>query len=203
MSARSPYRTPTARGANMMQANPQRLTSADGSRWATGRTVRGEAPGGGYRPVQVWALKHRVNGKAVTVRAGVARDEAEAWTASREKPMSTFGAYTEQNYGQRVGLTILEQMGGAGRLAMMVGAKNFTTFLAGVQFNIGRGAKDGINKVVVRLDPDDTYTVTFRKPSRTDPMGKVVAEFSGVYADGLMDLFERTTGFYLTMRPRR
>jgi hypothetical protein len=72
----------TRRGANMVAANPQRLTSDDGSRWATGRHVKGETSEPGiYRAVEVWTLKHRVNGKAVTVKSGVDRESAEKWVA--------------------------------------------------------------------------------------------------------------------------
>jgi len=75
------YRVPALRGANMIAANPRRLTAPNGLRWATGRNVKGEVRGcpGRYAGVEVWALKHRVNGKAVTVASGVDRGRAEQW----------------------------------------------------------------------------------------------------------------------------
>ncbi len=125
--------------------------------------------------------------------------------------MGTFGAYTEDRMA--VAQTILAQLGGAGRLAMMVGAKNFVSTPNSVSFKLGGGAKKGINGVRITLDPSDTYTVQFLKISRASgrvssiglpaAAPRVVAEFTDVYADRLMDVFEQATGFYLTLTPRR
>ena len=77
------YRVPTRRGPNNIVASPERLESADGLRWATGRWVKGEgAEPRTYVPVQVWALKMRdESGKAVAVETGRGREQAEAWVA--------------------------------------------------------------------------------------------------------------------------
>ena len=85
---------------------------------------------------------------------------------------------------------------------MMVGAKNFVGLDGGVQFSIGSGAKGRINKVVIKLDPSDTYTVEFwRVNTRTYEMVKV-DETSNVYNDSLMNVFEAATGMYLTFGRR-
>ena len=65
----------------------------------------------------------------------------------------------------------------------------------GVQFSIMRGAKDGINKIVIKLDPSDTYTVEFWKIGRA-PAFKctLVSEHYDIYVDSLHDLIQRQTG---------
>jgi hypothetical protein len=99
----------------------------------------------------------------------------------------------------QVAKTICEQMGGIPRLRLMTGAKDFYTLVepaCGVQFKIGRGARDGINAVRVLLDAArDTYTVEFLRLHGTSR--KVKFSFEDVYADSLVDLFETTTGFTL------
>lgn len=74
-------RTSTLRSANAVEANPHRLTSADGLRSALGRTVKGESSTPGtWVPVEVWTLKERRDGKWQVVRTHCGRKEAEAWT---------------------------------------------------------------------------------------------------------------------------
>ena len=41
---------------------------------------------------------------------------------------------------------------------MMIGGKRFIAVDRGLMFSIGRNA-NGINRIIVRLDADDTYTV--------------------------------------------
>lgn len=55
----------------------------------------------------------------------------------------------------QVAETIRQQLGGA-RFAMMTGAKNFVGGENMLLFSVGRGAKAGINRVRVTLDPSDT-----------------------------------------------
>lgn len=105
--------------------------------------------------------------------------------------------------GMEVAKTILDQMGGVGRLAMMVGAKQFVALPNGVQFKIGGGAKNKITKVRIELDPSDTYNVSFWKGEKVTTLKQVGETHTNVYCDSLMDLFERETGFYLTFKPRK
>jgi hypothetical protein len=75
------YKVSSLRGANMIAANPQRLVSKDGTRWACGRNVKGEgkAPRT-YVPVEVWSLRCRDQyGKAVEVARHMSRTQAEEW----------------------------------------------------------------------------------------------------------------------------
>jgi len=97
--------------------------------------------------------------------------------------------------------TILEQLGGVRRLQLMTGARDFVggeAFGRGfVQFKIGRGARDGINKVRIELDPSDTYTVKFYQ---TRGQGfRYAGEVPGVYCDTLVSVFEARTGLRLSL----
>ena len=91
--------------------------------------------------------------------------------------------------------TILFQMGGSKRLKIMIGAKDFIGDEKSVTFKFRKG-KDGINAVTITLDPSDTYSVKFLKLRGLTPP-KVGAEFSGVYCDQLIRLFETTTSLAL------
>jgi hypothetical protein len=96
----------------------------------------------------------------------------------------------------QVALTILEQLGG-GQFAAMVGLKQVIAHPTGVQFGIGHGAKDGINKVLVMLQADDTYTVEFWTVRKFGALRHEVIE--QVYCDSLREIFESRTGFYCTL----
>lgn len=96
--------------------------------------------------------------------------------------------------------TILKQMGGTGRLSMMIGAKDFvaldTPERGGVQFGFKGSAKTG-NKFRVILTRGDLYDVEFwyiRGASM-----KKVAEFDGIYAGQLKYIFELHTGLRLSL----
>lgn len=91
--------------------------------------------------------------------------------------------------------TIIAQLGGR-RFQVMTGASNFLALDSGVQFNIGAGAKSDINKVVVTLMPDDTYTVEFWRIKRRSLDITKVSDYVGVSADTLQRVFTEATGFY-------
>lgn len=76
------YRVPRSRGANVIDAAPQRLESTDGSRWATGRNVKRNLPGHRYDAVEVWTLKERDSRGRACIRARHCdRRQAEEWVA--------------------------------------------------------------------------------------------------------------------------
>lgn len=93
--------------------------------------------------------------------------------------------------------TILSQLGG-GQFNLCVGLKNAVALESGVQFQIGRGAKHGINKVRVILNACDLYDVEFWKCGKFE--FKCVKSLEGVYAEDLRDIFTDATGFYCTFR---
>lgn len=94
--------------------------------------------------------------------------------------------------------TIIEQMGGLRRIALFTGAYEFTACKNGVFFRIpGKGfAKDSINLVSVTLTPSDEYDMTFSRIRG----GKIkeIKKYEGVYCDQLVELFQDTTGLYLS-----
>lgn len=102
---------------------------------------------------------------------------------------------------QQIASTILAQLGGA-RFRAMTGARDFLAIERGLQFRLPSNfARDGINTVRITLDPSDTYTVRFLEVRGTDVTEH--HETSGVYCDGLEDLFTRRTGLDTRLcRPR-
>lgn len=96
--------------------------------------------------------------------------------------------------------TIIQQMGGAGRLRMFVGT---TQFVSHPESQANRGAVSfrfkgsrKYNHLKVTLDWNDTYTMTFKRLTR---QGVATREksLSMVYCDQLIELFEQSTGLYL------
>jgi hypothetical protein len=94
-----------------------------------------------------------------------------------------------------VAQTILAQLGGTGRLAMMCGCKQFMADSNSVLFKVGSNAKK-VTACRVVLDPSDTYTVEFYAGRGLNI--RKVSECSDVYADMLREIFESKTGMYLT-----
>jgi hypothetical protein len=88
---------------------------------------------------------------------------------------------------------ILRQMGGTGRLKIMLGAKDFCAIDNGLRFRMPSNfAKDGINLVEIVLTPMDEYNLIFSRLRA----GKVkeITRFEGVYCDQLHRLFRDATG---------
>jgi hypothetical protein len=96
-----------------------------------------------------------------------------------------------------VGHTIFQQMGGAGRLRAMIGAKDFGVGENVAQFKWAAKARNGANSIRIVLDPSDTYTMEFYKIRAGN--AKLVKSFSDVYADSLKRIFESETGLYLSL----
>ena len=94
-----------------------------------------------------------------------------------------------------VAKTILEQMGGSGRIVAMTGAKNFIFDVASVSFRWT--ARRGPNHCTVTLRGDDTYDVTFGRLVKYELRETSTA--SMVYADQLVPIFESTTGIFLSL----
>ncbi len=98
--------------------------------------------------------------------------------------------------------TILAQMGGMKRLALMIGAKDWVGGENYLQFGF-KGSR-WANKCTVTLDANDTYTMEFFKFPR-DPMKITKTSFNavssddGLYCDMLVKVFESETGLYLSL----
>jgi len=90
--------------------------------------------------------------------------------------------------------TIVDQLGGHGRLRAMVGADYFLELSSGVSFTFkNRHASKG-SHVTVSLRSDDTYDMDFYRIT-----GALVKRYEGVYADRLVEIFEAQTGLYLRL----
>jgi hypothetical protein len=96
--------------------------------------------------------------------------------------------------------TILEQLGGR-RFVSMTGAKALTACDNGLRMKLpGNLTRSRINWLEVKLEANDTYTMTFASERR--PRGKawaerkVVERVELVYCDQLEDVFETVTGLY-------
>lgn len=73
------------RSVNQLLPHHQRLESRDGTRWAFGRIVKRSIPDHRFDGVEVWTLKHRLNGKVVTVATHRGCDVAQAWIAGEQR----------------------------------------------------------------------------------------------------------------------
>lgn len=104
--------------------------------------------------------------------------------------------------------TILKQLGGGNRLKAMIGARDIFSDDGGksLVFKFPNRKKSAPNYVKITLTPKDLYDIEFgRITMKKEPGGfgikmptyKKLKTHKGIYADQLVDLFERTTGLYL------
>ena len=99
--------------------------------------------------------------------------------------------------GMEIAKTILDQMGGTGRLKAMLGVQQFIARPHGVAFKWPSRQPSRGNYVEILLTPADEYDMTFYQVRGMD--NKKVKEFKGIYFDQLVELFERQTGLYLRL----
>ena len=90
--------------------------------------------------------------------------------------------------------TVLEQLGGRSTLDIMLGIKSLGVLESTNTLTIKFKAKgrEGINTIVIRLDPSDTYTLQFWKCRGLQT--KLLMECSDVFADDLISTCEEVTG---------
>lgn len=93
--------------------------------------------------------------------------------------------------------TILDQLGGTGRLVAMTGAKHILVDGHGVSFKFPNRAAGRPNHCKITLDGSDTYTVTFGRVVKFELRQPSTVE--GIYADQLVELFENATGLALSL----
>lgn len=79
---------------------------------------------------------------------------------------------------------------------MMMGAKNFFATGPGLQFDVGKNCMH-ITRIIVTLDPSDTYTVKFYKGKGLTL--KEIKSVSDVYVESLRMVLSNTTGLYLSL----
>ena len=93
--------------------------------------------------------------------------------------------------------TTLAQIGGAKAMYMIGGTVYTGHGKPELQVKFKARALSGINYLKIALKGDDTYTVTL---SRVTIKGEnVKLSLTGVYADQLVEIFERHTGLYLSV----
>lgn len=109
-------------------------------------------------------------------------------------PGGTFGGLL--NGGEEVGEVIAEQMGGPGRLRLMLGAKQVVLIPNGLKIAWPNKDRTKGNIVIITLRPDDTYDMEFFNKLKS------VKKFEGVYADALVRTFESHTGWALSLGGR-
>jgi hypothetical protein len=73
-------------------------------------------------------------------------------------------------HSKRVTDLIVQQLGGTGKLAAMLGAKNFVRLQSGLQFDLSsRGSKNKANKIAITYDPgSDEYCMIFYRLRNLD-----------------------------------
>ena len=97
---------------------------------------------------------------------------------------------------KQIALTILQQLGGNKFLAM-TGAKvkyfGESDKMPYLQLEL-KPNKSKAKYLRISLRLDDTYNIVFEKISKD--IVQIVKSLEGVYCDMLVEIFERTTGFY-------
>jgi hypothetical protein len=90
--------------------------------------------------------------------------------------------------------TILEQLGGR-KFLVMTGAKNLIGSQTSLTMKVnGRYQGKKVNKVTIRLDPSDTYTVEAGYFAMRQLTTEIRATREGVYCDNLQAVFTSLTG---------
>lgn len=84
------------------------------------------------------------------------------------------------------------QLGGH-RFQIMTGAKDFVSSDHSLTFRLpGSLTRDRINLVKITLSPSDTYALKFYRVRGIE--SKLISEIDMIYADKLVEIFERYTG---------
>jgi len=109
---------------------------------------------------------------------------------------------------EQIALTILDQMGGAARIQAMIGAKNILWGVNDEKNVFVRilypwlNTRNNANMFEITYDRVlDLYHAVFWRVKGINTTQK--GSFTGIYAEGLIDLFERETGLYLRLVPQQ
>lgn len=159
------------------------------------RTFRNNAG----KDVRVKIVKNPIFGKYDYWVDGSVRGQFDTYDEARaEVNYENFDMYKDggniysKEESLQIARTILQQMGGKNRLVAFTGAYGFAYADGGVSFRI-KNRK--VNYVKVKLNGKDLYDVTFGRVSGTN--FKVVEQLDDVYAEDLIDIFQKSTGMYL------
>jgi len=138
----------------------------------------------------------------IILRAEAKHDKEVSSRKTRiEKLADKMGVKMSKSASDAIGRTILQQMGGAGRLKAMLGM-NYVRFLpSGVEFSWPNKTRTKGNLVRVILEPSDTYKMEFFNATRGSR--KLVKSLRDVYAEDLVHLFEHQTGWFLRLAAKK
>lgn len=101
------------------------------------------------------------------------------------------------NKNLEIANTVIQQLGGTGKLVMMVGAWNFIVGDNSISFRF-KGSQVA-NYVKIILDALDTYNVEFKLVNTQSGICEEKEKFSMIYNDMLVNTFEEYTGLYLSL----
>jgi hypothetical protein len=101
------------------------------------------------------------------------------------------GRTLDKEIAMEVAKTIMKQLGANNAFCILTGAKDFVGFSNGLLFRVPK-CRDGINRIRITLQPNDTYLVeAFRCRGTTFVC---VNHSEDVYADQLRAVFTKFTG---------
>ena len=92
---------------------------------------------------------------------------------------------------------IVKQLGGMSRIQAMIGKTVFQQDDTSLSMKFANKAAGKPNYVLITLDPDDTYTLTFKRGRGINY--KTTSKVSGAHAEDLRGIFEANTGLYLKL----
>ena len=106
-----------------------------------------------------------------------------------------------KNEEKIIATTILQQLGGAGKLMAMIGASHFThgSDEKGSYLQFHFKGNRVYNIIKITLNFMDTYDVTFIKMNKRNFDVKIVDTINDVYCDMLKETIERQIGMYLSL----
>ena len=98
---------------------------------------------------------------------------------------------------QTVALTIIQQLGGIGKLQSMIAAHeiSYTENLLRFKF---KGCRK-FDTIIIRLNGLDLYDIEFIRFNKTTFELTNKKEFTNIYADMMKGLIEKETGLYLSL----
>lgn len=123
-------------------------------------------------------------------------DPTRYWRGHNEFLESREGDKANQPWRKKMEIanTILQQLGG-NKFRMMTGAKDFVGGKDYLMFAVpARSTKNGINKVKITLELNDTYTIEFMKCNFKNYTCDTIVKDEIVYADDLQRFFTAATG---------
>ena len=95
----------------------------------------------------------------------------------------------------QIAKTIAAQLGGTGRLSVMINARDFVADEAALMFRFSGSRK--MNKIRISLNSLDLYDVDFYKLAKYDC--KTVKSIENVYSEDLKRIIEAETGLFLSL----